>query len=280
MLQKASAIFQSLGHLRGQALVYSRLAPAYAEAFRLGPALNCDREALRLYEQVNDVARLCVAHHNLAETYVLLGAYEKADTHAIRSLEMSQQQGLKVDVINTGSLRALIMDRLGQTQEANRQYQMTIADQKALKLNFVLRFSLLEWGDFQLRNKRLVEAEITFDEVIKVNDDLPHMLLTAQVKQAMVYLAQNKYDKAQSFVQKAWSQLESNHGAGLPFPLNTLYECYLIFQARDDDRAKVALKIALSVLKRTASEIDDPELRALFLNNVPVNKQLQEAVAK
>ena len=48
VLQKALTTFQSLGHLRGQALVYSRLAPAYAEAFRLGPALICDREALRL----------------------------------------------------------------------------------------------------------------------------------------------------------------------------------------------------------------------------------------
>lgn len=66
----------------------------------------------------------------------------------------------------------------------------------------------------------------------------------------------------------------------MPFPLNTLYECYLVFQARDDDRAKVALKIALSVLKRTASEIDDPELRALFLNNVPVNKQLEDALSE
>ena len=277
VLQKALTIFQSLGHLRGQALVYSRLAPAYAEAFHLGSALNCDREALRLYAQVNDAAKLCVAHHNLAETYVLLGAYEQANDHAVRSLEMSRQQGLKVYEINTRSLRAVIMDRLGQTQEAERQYQVAIADQKALKLNFILRYSLLDWGDFQLRAGRLAEAEITFDEAAKLNDDLPHISLTTQVKQAMVYLAQDRPEMALALVQKAWTQLEPNHGGGLPFPLNTMYECYSIFKIRGDDRAKVALEMALDVLKRTAAEIDDPEMRASFLNSVPVNKQLQAA---
>jgi predicted ATPase/DNA-binding SARP family transcriptional activator len=277
VLQKALTVFQSLGHLRGQALVYSRLAPAYAEAFHLGPALNCDREALRLYMQVNDAAKLCVAHHNLAETYALLGAYEQANDHAVSSLEMSQQQGLKVYEINTRSLRALIMDRLGHTQEAERQYQVAIADQKALKLNFILRYSLLDWGDFQLRAGRLAEAEITFDEAIRLNGHLPHMSLTTRIKQAMVYWAQDKPEKALVLVQEAWPQLESNNGAGLPFPLNTMYECYLIFQARGDDRAEVALEMALDVLKRTAAEIDDPEMRTSFLNRVPVNRQLRAA---
>lgn len=277
VLQKALTIFQTLGHLRGQALVYSRLAPAYAEAFRLGPALYCDREALRLNLEVNDAAKLCTAHHNLAETYVLLGAYEQANDHTLRSLEMSQQQGLTVDMINTRSLRALIMDRLGQTQEAERLYQVTIADLKALKLNFVLRYALLDWGDFQLRTGRLDEAEIIFDEAIRLNSDLPHMLLTAQVKQAMTYLAQGKSEKSLNLVQKTWSQLETTQGAGLPFPLNTMYECYSIFQTLSDDRANIALEMALDVLKRTATEIDDPAMRASFLNNVPVNKQLRAA---
>jgi tetratricopeptide (TPR) repeat protein len=280
VLQRALTIFQSLGHLRGQALVYSRLAPAYAEAFRLGPALICDREALRLYLQVDDAVRLCAAHHNLAETYVLLGAYEQASDQSAKSLEMSQRQGLKVEEINTRSLRALIMDRLGQTQEADRQHQVAVAAQKALKLNFILRYSLIEWGDFQLRNRRLAEAEITFDEAIKLSNGLPHLLLTAQVKQAKVYLAQNKPEKALALIQEAWPQLEANHGASLPFPLNTMYECYSIFQATGDGRAEAVLAMAAEVLKRTASEIDDPEMRATFLNNVPVNKQLRETLSR
>jgi tetratricopeptide (TPR) repeat protein len=75
VLQEALVTFESLDHLPGQASVYSRLAPAYAEAYNLGPALVCDQEALRIYSQINYRTKLSRAHNNLAETLALLGAY-------------------------------------------------------------------------------------------------------------------------------------------------------------------------------------------------------------
>jgi hypothetical protein len=62
--------------------------------------------------------------------------------------------------------------------------------------------------------------------------------------------------------------------------LNTMVECSCIFEACDDDRAEAALQLAADVLKRTAAGIDDPEMRATFLNNVPVNRQLQAALSR
>lgn len=56
-----------------------------------------------------------------------------------------------------------------------------------------------------------------------------------------------------------------------------MFECFTIFQACDDARAKNALDQAADVLKRTADGIDDSELREAFLNNVPVNRSLQKA---
>jgi tetratricopeptide (TPR) repeat protein len=68
-------------HLPGQASAYSRLAPAYAEAYNLGPALVCDQEALRIRSQINYRTKLSRAHNNLAETLALLGAYLPALDH-------------------------------------------------------------------------------------------------------------------------------------------------------------------------------------------------------
>ena len=279
VLEKALAIFEALGHLPGQALVYSRLAPAYAEAYNIGPALVCDRRALHLYTQVNNRAKLGDAHNNLAETYVLLGAYEQAKEHTLKSLEISQQQSRKMNEANTLSLYALILDNLGQTEAAARQYRAAIASQKALKVSFSLRYSLLYWGDFQLRTGHLTEAEITFDEAIAVNSDTPHLHLTSQCKQAVVYLTQGRHDEALALADKIWQAIESTAGEGLPFPINTMYECYAVFHACNDDRAKAALRMAADVLKRTAAGIDDPEMRTLFLNNVPVNRRLRAALS-
>lgn len=279
VLQKALALFETLGHVPGQALAYSRLAPAYAEAYQLGPALICDRQALRLYSQINYRTRLGIAHLNLAETYVLLGAYEQAREHTLKSLEIARQQAIKIDEANTLYQYALIMARLGQTEKAEKQYQAAIAAQKALKLNFVLRYSLLDWGDFQRQAGRLVEAEITFDEAITINGDTSHLRLTSQAKLAMVYLAQGKRDEALALADNVWQAIEPTGGKGLPFPINTMYECYGIFQACDDDRAGAALHMTADVLKRTAAGIDDPEMRASFLNNVPVNRQVRAALS-
>jgi tetratricopeptide (TPR) repeat protein len=279
VLKKALAIFEALEHLPGQALVYSRLAPAYAEAYNLGPALICDRRALDLYTQINNHTKLGAAHHNLAETYVLLGAYEQAREHTRKSLEISRQQGNKVNEANTLSLYAAILDRLGQTEEAEKLYRAAIAAQKALKLNFSLRFSLLDWGIFQLRQGWLTEAEITLDEAITLNNDLHHLKLTAQAKLATVYLAQGKSQAALALADKVWQAIEPTGGKGLPFPINTMHECYSIFQACDDGRAGAASQMAADVLKRTVAEIEDPEeMRATFLNNVPVNRQLRLAL--
>jgi tetratricopeptide (TPR) repeat protein len=185
-----------------------------------------------------------------------------------------------VNEINTLSVYATILARLGQTEKAEKQYQAAIAAQKALKLNSFLSFSLLDWGDFQLRTARLAGAELTFDEAITLNSDLHHLKLTAQTKLATVYLAQGKSQAALALADKVWQAIEPTGGKGLPLPVNTMYECYSIFKAGDDVRAEAALQMAADVLKRTAAEIEDPEMRTSFLNNVSVNRRLRAILHK
>jgi predicted ATPase/DNA-binding SARP family transcriptional activator len=275
MLEKALGIYEALGHVPGQALAYSHLAPAYAEGYRLGPALLCDRRALSLNIQIDNRTTLGHAHNNLAETYVLLGAYEQAKDHALKGLEIYRLQDDKVGEANALSLFAAIMDGLGQTEQTRAQYQAAIHAQKRLKLNFSLSFSLLDWGDFQRRSGRLDEAEIILDEAVLLNSDLAHMLLTSQAKLARVYLAQdNRLEEALALADTVWRAIEPSEAAGLPFPLHTMHEIYSIFFEGADERAEAVLQMASGVLKRTAAEIEDDEMRLSFLNNVSVNRQL------
>jgi tetratricopeptide (TPR) repeat protein len=278
VLQEALATFESLGHLPGQASVYSRLAPAYAEAYNLGPALVCDQEALRIYSQINYRTKLSRAHNNLAETLALFGAYLPAHDHACKSLALSRQQNDKVNEANTLTIYATCLEKLGQTEEAEKQYRTAITAQKALNLSFALRFALLDWGDFLMRNGRSAEAAVTFADALAVNQELEHLRLTSQAKLATAYLAQGKSDAALTLADEVWPAIEPTGGSGLPFPIHTMVECYTVFQAHGDGRAGDALDMAAVVMERTAVAIDDPEMRASFLNNVPVNRQLQAAL--
>ena len=280
VLQEALATFESLGHLPGQAAVYSRLAPAYAEAYNLGPALVCDQEALRIYSQINYRTKLSRAHNNLAETLALLGAYLPALDHARKSLALSRQQNDKVNEANTQTVYATCLVRLGQIEEAERQYHAAITAQKALNLSFALRFALLDWGGFLMRNGRSAEAAVTFAEALTINQDLEHLRLTTQAKLAQVYLALGKSAAALALANEVWQAVEPTGGSGLPFPIHTMVECYTVFQACGDVRAGDALQMAAAVMERTAVAIDDLEMRASFLNNVPVNRQLQAAIQR
>jgi predicted ATPase/DNA-binding SARP family transcriptional activator len=280
VLQEALATFESLGHLPGQAAVYSRLAPAYAEAYNLGPALVCDQEALRIYSQINYRTKLSRAHNNLAETLALLGAYLPAHDHARKSLALSRQQNDKVNEANTLTIYATCLEKLGRTEEAEKQYRTAITAQKALNISFALRFALLDWGDFLMRNGRSAEAEMTFTEALTINQDLEHLRLTTQAKLATAYLAQSKPGAALALADEVWPAVEPTGGSGLPFPIHTMVECYTVFQACGDGRAGDALRMAAAVMERTAVAITDPEMRASFLNNVAVNRQLQAAIQR
>lgn len=69
-----------------------------------------------------------------------------------------------------------------------------------------------DWGTFQYHQGRLDEAELTLDEAIALNDDVPHIGLTAQAKQAPVYLAQGKREAALALAGKVWQQVEPTAG--------------------------------------------------------------------
>lgn len=276
--QRSLALYQSLGNLSGQATAYHFLAATYAEAYNLGPALTSGLEALRLRSQLNNRGRLANTHLYLADIYLLLGAYRQAREHNLISLEITRHLGNKVQEAYVLFRYARILERLGQMEEAEKTYRPAINSLKQLKFTAELKQALLDWGDFLLGSGRLAEAEINFAEALVLNREVEYLRLTTQAKLAQVYLALGKSEAALGLAGEVWQAVEATGGRGLPFPIQTMVECYTVFQAHGDGRAGDALDMAAAVMERTAVAIADPEMRASFLNNVPVNRQLQTAL--
>jgi tetratricopeptide (TPR) repeat protein len=276
--QRSLALYQSLGNISGQATAYHFLAATYAEAYNLGPALRSGLEALRLRSQLNNRGRLGNTHLYLADIYLLLGAYEQAREHVLISLEITRHLGNKVQEAYVLFRYARILERLGQMEEAERTYRPAINSLKRLKFTAELKQALLDWGDFLLGGGRIAEAEISFDEGLIINRDVDYLRLTTQAKLAQVYLVQGKSEAALALADEVWQAIEPTGGNGLPCPIQTMVECHKVFQACGDERARDTLRMAAAVMERTAVAIDDPEMRASFLNNVPVNRQLQVAL--
>jgi tetratricopeptide (TPR) repeat protein len=194
-------------------------------------------------------------------------------------LEIHRRQGNKAGEANSLASYANALNGLGKIKTAENYYRQAIAMQKELQLSFCLRFSLLDWGAFQQEQGRLTEAELTVDEALELNNDTDHLRLTTQAQLATIYLAQgNRDDEAFALADVIWQAIAPNEGEGLPFPIKTMFECYLVFEACDDERAGAALQMAEKVLKKTAVAIEDSEMRTTFLNNVPINKLLRQAL--
>jgi len=209
-----------------------------------------------------------------------LGAYQQAREHIQVSMEIGRQQRNKVQEAYVLFRYARVLERLGQREEAERAYRPAITALKKLKFNAELKQALLDWGDFLLRTGRLAEAEITFDEALTINRDVDYLRLTTQAKVAQVYLAQGKSQAALALADEVWRAIEPTGGSGLSLPIHTMVECHSIFQACGDERAEAALQMAAEVMERTAVGIEDLEMRASFLNNVPVNQRLRAALAE
>ena len=277
--QKSLTLFESLGYISGQAMAYHFLAATYAESYNLGAALTYGLQTLRLRSQLNNRGRLGNAHLYLADTYLLLGAYEQAREHTLISLEIVQQQANKVQEAFVLFRYARILEQLAETEEAERVYRASITDLKKMKFHAELKLALLNWGDFLLHTGRASEATIYFHEALILNGDVDHLRLTTQAKLAQAYLAQSKSLAALALVHEVWAAVESTGGQGLPYPVHTMVECHTVFHACRDERAGAALQMAAEMMERTAASIEDPEIRVSFLNNVPVNREVQVALA-
>jgi tetratricopeptide (TPR) repeat protein len=210
-----------------------------------------------------------------------LGAYAQAKEHFDKGLAFYRRQGNKGSEANTLSPYATALNGLGQTAAAENYYRLAIGMQKELQLIYSLRFSLIDWGAFQQEQGWLTEAELTLNEAIQLNKELDHLRVTTETQLATIYLVRgNRRDEAFSLVDRAWQAIAPNEGEGLPFPIKTMFECYLVFTACADERASDALQMAAGVMKRTAVEIEDTEMRTSFLENVPINKTILQLIAE
>jgi class 3 adenylate cyclase/tetratricopeptide (TPR) repeat protein len=115
------------GDPRERASAHNVLATSYVVQGRLRLAVRHRTTAVRLYEEVNDLAGLMSVHNNLAVTLEALGRLEEADEHYLSALDAAESMGNRtwaaVVTKNIGNVLAI----RGQFSEAAERFERTIA---------------------------------------------------------------------------------------------------------------------------------------------------------
>ena len=85
--------FEDLDDVRAQALAHSYLAPTFAEQNLVWEAFEADRAAMKLSELIGNEQRRGDMHLNLGASYVLFGAFEAAREQSAEALAVFRQTG-------------------------------------------------------------------------------------------------------------------------------------------------------------------------------------------
>ncbi|MBN1247194.1 MAG: tetratricopeptide repeat protein [Anaerolineae bacterium] len=217
---------------------------------------------------LNNLAALAWSQGDLANAWEL---YEAALAIA---REIQDREGEALVRSNT-SLVALLD---GQAERAAALATEVLPLTRALGDRYTEGQTLMRLGLALTALDHFAAAEGPLAEALAIHESLetPPLILEARAALAHHWLRRGDVARAQDYVETILAALaqdpEALHGADEPFRVH--WTCVRVLQAAGDPRASQVLADAAAALDAQAARIQDPVLRASFLENLAVHREL------
>ena len=267
LLMPALQHFEQHHDVHGAAEAQSRLAMVYAEQFRVGPALTADLEALRLYAAVGNRSRAGVSELNVGASFVLCGAWDKAEQHTLAGLaQLNDLDDHGLDPYTWCQLAEIHAGR-GQLSDAERLFIKGFETIRKVGDETGLRLKLPEWGRFLTDTGRHEQALLVLREAVEVWTPIgaDHFLLTIRAIIARALAGLGDTHAAAHLAGQVSESIEQRQARGLPFPIESIADCARVLTATDP-RVERMMELGQRVARHVVDELTDPELRATFLD--------------
>lgn len=266
LLAPALRHYEATGNETGQAAAHSRMAVVYAEQYRVGPALNADREALRLYRSLGDKLRSADLSLNVGASYVLCGAWAEAEEHTLAGAQLFNEVTASDHEPYILCQLAEIHAGRGDREQAERCFSEGIAGIRQRGGSLGLRLKLPEWGRFLVETDRHRQAAMVLDEAQSVWRAIrgEHFLVTVDAIRARALAGLGRTDEASALAGQAWESIQAREAKGLPYPVESIVDCALALPS-DDPRQPALRELGRRVVGEVIAEIVEPTLRASFL---------------
>jgi predicted ATPase len=269
LLDPAAERFRQTGNMAGAAETASRMAMAYAEQYRVGPALRWDIEALEAFDALGNHSRAAHSAGNVGASYVLVGDWIRAESYTLQALAMAHELGDSVQLPYLECQLAEVKAGAGDRAAARELFVSGIAGIRHSGFSLGLRLKLPEWGRFLVEDEKYVQAQAVLDEGRNVWASIggEHFLTTVEAIIARARLGQGHADEAAKTARRVWRDIKQVEAAGLPYPIESMVDCLYVFDAIAEKRlAADVVELAGVTIRRVLSEIADPHLRETFLN--------------
>ncbi|GJM42734.1 MAG: hypothetical protein DHS20C20_30160 [Ardenticatenaceae bacterium] len=266
---KEAVTLNSLGLLAGRQQEYGQ-ARAYLE------------QALTLYQTVGNRRGESVAINNLGIIAHILGEYNQAHRYYQHSLMISREIGSRQE-------EAIILNNLGEVSAkqgnhltAKTHYEQCLILEKRIGMRSFEAHTLRVYGETLLALASVAESKDKFTQAINLHKELKQEgmhLLPARLGLAQINQTLGNIQQAISELNAILEDLSSQTLDGLGDPLGFYWNCFILMQKLNDERAIDILTKAYHLLLDQAQKIEDPMSRRSFLENVPEHRLIVETAS-
>ncbi len=273
-LELALRLFEEIGDVAGQCHMHICLAPAYAEQYRVWEALRSDRRSLELAQAIGHERHTAVQHANVGASLILIGDYEGGRASTARALEIARGMG---EVRLEGYLMVQYAECLVHVDlaEATSLMEEGIALEREHNDEHGMIYSLVPFSRLLLMSGRNAEAKLAADELAEVAGRRDAPHFVLTAR-LIGALADLALGRREQATAEALRAADVLLGDDPPqMPWPVDSRLDIVgVLSPNHPSGQRALADAREIHRTAALSIEDPRLRQLYLERLPASQQL------
>ncbi len=280
-IDASRALCQLSGYRYGEALNTMNLAITDIALGRLAEARVLLEQSLALSAAIEDYEAVAVGHNSLGELYRGVGDFPAASRALRRSIDGGREVGDDVVVADSMALLALVELAQGEVATASAWAEEALPLARAAGVPLIESRACVAQGYVARAAGRRQEALDAFTAAVTLHEELglaEKAGLESRVGRASVLLRLGRQDEAVTEIDAVLTHLDGPALQGALVPGELFLACHEVLTAAADARAADVAALAGTWLRGRAEQIDDGELRAGFLDHVPIHRVLRGLV--
>jgi len=141
-----------------EALALDAQATIYYFAGEPEQALIHFTEAIRIFENLNDLYQKCFVLNNMSLSLMALGRFDEALASAQESLQLARDQSLLLQELNVGDTIAQVLLEMGSYAEAERYLKAALGQREKDQFDIIQVYMLSNLGKAHLKQKHFRKA--------------------------------------------------------------------------------------------------------------------------
>jgi len=261
--------------------IRNHIAMVYRDTGDLEQALIYFQQNLQIAQQLEQANEMAYATANFGLVNLLLGNFAQAQIYLEEALQVFSDQGEYRLVAEHWCVMGVLFQQSQNNDKAIACCQQALALAAPHQYYHAQRAAWEIAGKAYLQRGDIAQAEAMFQQLISflAGTDNALELHYGQAGLANVRLAQQDIAAAVTLIEPVLDQLNQARGEFVDHPELYLI-CYQVLAAAQDDRAAKVLQQGWQLVQNQADKISNPALRASFLTNVPVNRELGMLIAQ